>query len=132
MNLLARADVVRQRDPAPAFRLVGYAHVGSELLAAPEHEHDVVRLEERGLLRPLPQEARELGRKRVAGRQIRLLLELVHAALELLDVRGRVLVRGDRLADLLLVAPRRLLELVDVDLDLEQAAEPLAEGNRST
>jgi hypothetical protein len=79
----------------------------------------------------LAQEAGQLGGKSVAGRKLAflLLLERVDAALELLDVGRRLLVRGDRLADLLLVALCRLLELFDVDLEADQAAEPLAERN---
>ena len=50
----------------------------------------------------LAQEARQLGRERVARRDVlRLVLELVGAALELLDVGGRLLVGRDRLAHLL-------------------------------
>src|SRR5437773_8673920 len=79
----------------------------------------------------LAQEARQLGRESVARRKLAFLLhERVDAPLELLDVGRSLLVRGDRLADLLLVALRRLLELVDVDLEADQAAEPLAERNR--
>jgi hypothetical protein len=36
--------------PAPAGGLVADAHVGRELLAAPEDEHDAIRLEKRRLL----------------------------------------------------------------------------------
>src|SRR5205823_169538 len=76
----------------------------------------------------LAQEARQLGGEGIARRKLAfLLLERVDAPLELLDVGRRLLVRGDRLADLLLVALRRLLELLDVDLEADQAAEPLAE-----
>src|SRR5437667_9721040 len=79
----------------------------------------------------LAQEARQLGSEGIARRKLAfLLLERVDAPLELLDVGRRLLVRGDRLADLLLVALRRLLELLDVDLEADQAAEPLAERNR--
>ena len=48
VHRVARADVVRQRDATPAGGLVADAHVGDELLATPEDEHDAVRLEERG------------------------------------------------------------------------------------
>ena len=51
----------------------------------------------------LAQEARELGRKGVSGREIGLLGERVRALLELLDVRRRVGIGGDRLRDLLRV-----------------------------
>ena len=59
VHLVARPDVVRQRDPAPGGAVVGDARVGRELLAPPEDEDDPVGLEERRLLnveRDLPAE----------------------------------------------------------------------------
>src|SRR5437763_780590 len=50
VDLLARADVVRERDAAPARAVVWDAVVLRELLPPPEHEDDAVRLEERRLL----------------------------------------------------------------------------------
>src|SRR5262245_50278153 len=50
LDLLARADVVGERDPAPAGSFVGDSHVLGELLPRPEHENDAVCLEERRLL----------------------------------------------------------------------------------
>ena len=68
----------------------------------------------------LAEEARQLGGERVARRQLALVLELVGAALELLDVGGRVLVGGDRLAHLL-----------DVGLALRPPARSCRSGRRS-
>ena len=45
VDLLARAEVQRQRDPAPAGRVL-HATVRGELGAVPEREHHVARLEE--------------------------------------------------------------------------------------
>ena len=63
----------------------------------------------------LTQKPRQLGGERVAGGDVELLLELVGALLELLDVGRRLRVRRDRLAHLLGVALGRLLELGRVD-----------------
>src|SRR5207237_1189047 len=79
----------------------------------------------------LAEEPGELGGERVPRREVSALLELVDPLLEILDIRRSFLVRGDRLADLLLVAPGRLLELLDVDPDTDQVAQPLAEGDRA-
>ena len=80
------------------------------------------------------QEARQLGRERLARRQVGLVLDhlvdRVGPPLELLDVRGRLGIRGDRLADLLGVDLLRLLELAELDRDAEQLAEPVAERAR--
>src|SRR5262249_35340173 len=80
----------------------------------------------------LAEVARQLGGEGVAGRKLGLLLDRVGPPLELLDVRGGLLVAGDRLADLLLVCLGRPVELGRVDLDLHQAAETVAERGRST
>src|SRR3954454_3763406 len=50
VDLLAQGDVVREGDAAPATAVVGNAHVGGELGAAPQHHDDAVRLEEARLL----------------------------------------------------------------------------------
>src|SRR6185436_7337998 len=62
VDFLARADVVRERDPAPGRAVVGDTGVGGQLLARPEHEHDAVRAEERRLL--------DLERRRPAERLV--------------------------------------------------------------
>ena len=82
------------------------------------------------VLLALAQVARELGGERVAGRKVLLLLDLLGALLELLDVRRGLGVGGDGLAHLLGVRLARLFELVRVDLRLEQLAEPVAERER--
>ena len=78
---------------------------------------------------PLAQEARELGGQRLARRDV-LLVELVRPPLEILDIGLRVRVGGDRPGHLLGVALGGLTQLLDVDLDPEDVAEPLAESER--
>ena len=69
----------------------------------------------------LAEEARQLGGEALAGRELFGRFHHVDAALELLDVRGRLGVGRDRLAHLLAVLLRRLLELGDVDVDAASA-----------
>src|SRR3954470_2068666 len=64
----------------------------------------------------LAQEARQLCGEGVAGWEIGLLRELVDATLQLLHVRGRLLVARDGLAHLLRVGIGRLVQLVRVDI----------------
>jgi hypothetical protein len=82
------------------------------------------------LLVALAQEARQLGRERVARRQILFLAEQIDAAFELLDVRGGVGVGRDRFAHLLAVLVGRRLEVLGVDVELHQLAEAVDERER--
>ena len=101
-------------------------------LATPSRRLDARRRRRRRLvlLLALAQVARQLGGERLAGRQIFGRLEHVDAPLELLDVRRRLRVGRDRLAHLLAVLLRRLLELVEVDVDAQQLAEASHERER--
>ena len=76
------------------------------------------------------QELRQLGGKRLPCGEIVLVEQLVDRVgppLELLDVRGRLGIRGDGFGDLLRVDLLCLLELREVELDPEELAETIAE-----
>src|SRR6266540_1717648 len=81
---------------------------------------------------PLAQEACELGGERLARGQVFLGIELLGPLLELGHVSGRLLVRCDRVRDLLAVPLRRLVELGNVDRRSEDVSEPLAQRERRT
>ena len=59
----------------------------------------------------LAQEPRQLRGERFAGRQVLLVVDQLGALLELCDVRRRLLVGCDRLADLLGIPLGRVVEL---------------------
>ncbi len=75
----------------------------------------------------LAQETRQLGGERLPRGELALTLELVGAALELVDVGRRVLVGCDRLAHLLQVDAACLLELGRVERHVEQRRQPVTE-----
>src|SRR5262249_3245810 len=83
------------------------------------------------VLLALAEKAGQLGGEALTGRKLLLRrLHQVDAALELLDVRGRLAVGGDGLGDLLDVFLRRLLELGEVHLRPDELAEAPTEGER--
>src|SRR5690348_4363803 len=82
------------------------------------------------VLLALAEEARELGRERVARGELFFRLHQVDAPLELLDVRRRLRVGRDGLRHLLVVLVGGLLELLEIDLGAEQLAETAAKRER--
>src|SRR5438445_101918 len=79
------------------------------------------------LLVPFAEEARQLGREALAGRKLLGGFHQIDAALELLDVGGRLGIGRNRFGHLLGVLLRGLLELGDVDLGADELAQAGAE-----